>query len=78
VGHSDCLKKKIVPLKSKNRVLAGWNIQGLKNKLGTKEFKEYIRNVDILGIAKTWMTTKDKNKVNGFKYITIKGKKEKI
>jgi hypothetical protein len=49
--------------------LASWNIQALKNKLGTTEFKEYIRNVDILGIVETWMNTKDIIKVNGFKYI---------
>jgi hypothetical protein len=49
--------------------LAGWDIQGLKNKLGTTEFKMYIRNEDILGTVETWMTTKDKIKVNGFKYI---------
>jgi hypothetical protein len=49
--------------------LAGWNIQGLKNKLGTTEFKEYMRKVDILGIVETWKNTKDIIKVSGIKYI---------
>jgi hypothetical protein len=57
--------------------LAGWNIQGLTNKLGTTEFKEYIRNVDILGILETWMNTKDIIKVNGFKYINKTRKKRR-
>jgi hypothetical protein len=57
--------------------LADWNIQGLKNKLGTTEFKEYIRNVDILGIAETWMITKDKIKVNSFKHINKSREKKR-
>jgi hypothetical protein len=39
MGHCDGLKKKIIPSKSENIVLAGWNMQGLKNKLAPQNLK---------------------------------------
>jgi hypothetical protein len=49
----------------------------VKNKLRIKEFKEYVRNADILVIVETWMTTEDKIKVNGFKHINKSRKKKR-
>jgi hypothetical protein len=32
-------------------VLACWNVQGLKNKIGIPDFREALKGVDIFGTA---------------------------
>jgi hypothetical protein len=41
-------------------IIACWNAQGLKRKLGSAEFKDLIKDLDIIGIVETWVEEKDK------------------
>jgi hypothetical protein len=38
---------------------------GLKRKLGNAEFRDIIKDMDIIGVVETWVEEKDKIEING-------------
>jgi hypothetical protein len=45
-------------------VLACWNVQGLKNKIGIPDFREALKGVDIFGVRDTWTAEKDEIEID--------------
>jgi hypothetical protein len=51
-------------------VLACWNLQGLKNKIGIPDFREALKGVDILGVIETWTAERDEIEIDGYRYVS--------
>jgi hypothetical protein len=51
-------------------VLACWNVQGLKNKIGIPDFREALKGVDIFGVIETWTAERDEIEIDGYRYMS--------
>jgi hypothetical protein len=49
-------------------VIACWNVQELKNKIGILDFREALKGVDIFGIVET--SEKDEIELDGYRYVS--------
>jgi hypothetical protein len=51
-------------------VLACWNVQGLKSKIGIPDFREALKGVDIFGVTETWSAEKHEIELDGYRYVS--------
>jgi hypothetical protein len=69
-GTSDLQGDECGRRKIKETVLACWNVQGMKSKIGIPEFREALKGVDIFGVIETWTAEKDEIELDGYRYVS--------
>jgi hypothetical protein len=51
-------------------LIACWNVQALKSKIGIPDIREALKGVDIFGVVETWTSEKDEIELDCYRYVS--------